>query len=105
MELVQSVSDATGQTVVWVPFMQAHYRRACFDSFPKREKGMSITGGGLPPREGSAKVFADHLDANIASGPFFSVEFDRPKPFKVSEVFSELLSWKSLLLVSRIDIA
>src|SRR5438477_1615473 len=39
MGSVQWVSDATGQTVFWVPFVQAHYRRGCFDSFPN---GLSI---------------------------------------------------------------
>ncbi len=75
MESVQLVSDATGQTVVWVPFVQAYYRRGCFDSFPKRDVDKQWR---THPKDGSAEVFADHLDANIASGPFFSVEFDRP---------------------------
>src|SRR2546422_10329671 len=39
MGSVQWVSDATGQTVVWVPFVQAYYRRGCFDSVPKRDVG------------------------------------------------------------------
>src|SRR2546422_3145225 len=102
MGSVQWVSDATGQTVVWVPFVQAYYRRGCFDSFPKRDVGNRWR---VAHREGSAEVFADHLDANIASGPFFSIELDRAEPFKVSEVFSELLSRKSLFFVAWIDIA
>ena len=46
-------------------------------------KGMSIGGGGLARKDDSAEVFADHLDANIASGPFFSVELDRSQSLKI----------------------
>ena len=74
MGSVQWVSDATGQTVVWVPILQAYYRRGRFVYFPKR--GVDNRRR-THPKDGSAEVFADHLDSNIASGPFFAVELDR----------------------------
>ena len=102
MGSVEWVPDGTGQTVAWVPFVQAYYRRGCFDSFPQRDVDNRWR---THLKDGSAEVFADHLDANIASGPFFSIELERAEPFEVSEVLSELLSRKSLFFVSRIDIA
>ena len=80
MGSVQAVSDATGQTVVWVPIVQAYYRGGCFDSFPKRDVDKRWR---THPKDGSAEVFADHLDANIAGGPFFAVELDRSQSLKV----------------------
>jgi len=57
-----------------------HYRRDCFGSFPKRDVDKRWR---THLKDGSAEVFANHLNANIASGPFFSVELDRSQSLKI----------------------
>ncbi len=54
----------------------------CFDLMPlERNAALSLEAS-------LAEVFADHFDADVAGGPFFTVELDSSESLEVSEVFA-----------------
>src|SRR2546422_5737934 len=75
MGSVQWVSDATGQTVVWVPFVQAYYRRAVLTL---SLKGMSVTGGGLPTEKAQPKYLRTILTPTSLAAHFSPLNLTAP---------------------------
>jgi hypothetical protein len=97
---VQSVLDARGRTVFWVPFCNPIIIRWFLTLSTKKRYLKPYLGP-----EPLAEVFSNHLDAYVAGCPFFPIEFHRAQSLKIGEVLSELLSRESLLFVSRVDVA